>query len=194
MFGASLYLCNNIDAWGELLSGGYQNGMVIMKPIGILTLAACAILISGAAWSQETADVADAERFSLNKVDGGFVKIDRRLGTVSLCAINKGNMICRMAADERDAYDDTMDQMRSDMEALDARLAKLEGMATTEPEEDKKAEEPEVELGAGSEEKTQLPAEFDTAMEIAQEAMRRFFAVIQDLKKEYEQKATKPNT
>lgn len=160
-----------------------------MKSTVIFALAACAVLASGTAMSQETKVSSEKNRYALSEVDGGFVKIDRRLGTVSFCTITSGSMVCRMGADERKAYQETMDQMRAEIEALDARLAKLEDNETGVEEETS-----EIQPSEKADDEPELPEEFDTAMEIAQEAMRRFFSVIQELKKEYEQKTAEPKT
>ena len=189
MIGASLQLCNNGDGWGELPLSERLDGKLIMKPTAISILAGCAMLVSGAVWSQDVTTTIDEERFVLTEVDGGFVKLDRQLGTVSFCTVISGNIACRLGADERNAYNEAMDQMRGEIEALDKRLAKLESSGPVA-----KSENSETVPENDTAENPELPVEFDTAMEIAQEAMRRFFSVIQELKKEYEGKTPEPKS
>ena len=62
---------------------------------------------------------ADASRFQLEKSGDHFVRLDRQTGAMSICQDKDGALVCRMAADERAAYEDELDR-------LSQRVTKLE--------------------------------------------------------------------
>jgi len=80
-----------------------------------LPMMVLAVALSGpdAAFSQE------AGRYTMEKSDKGYVRLDTRTGDVSVCAEQSGQMVCKMAADDRRAYED-------DLASLEARVKKLE--------------------------------------------------------------------
>ncbi|SCB57604.1 hypothetical protein GA0061105_10357 [Rhizobium aethiopicum] len=80
--------------------------LVLTFVIGLLPLAAAAA---------ET----DATRFQLEKSGDHFVRLDRQTGAMSICQDKDGALVCRMAADERAAYEDELDR-------LSERVTKLE--------------------------------------------------------------------
>lgn len=82
---------------------------------------ALAILSLGTtlAKAQET----DSDRYSLEKSESGFVRLDRQTGTVTLCTEANGTLTCRMAADERAAYDEDLGRLEERVEALERQMA-----------------------------------------------------------------------
>lgn len=62
---------------------------------------------------------ADASRFQVEKSGDHFVRLDRQTGAMSICQDKDGALVCRMAADERAAYEDELDR-------LSERVTKLE--------------------------------------------------------------------
>ncbi|MDF9818489.1 hypothetical protein M2308_001244 [Rhizobium leguminosarum] len=81
----------------------------------ILVLTLGVILLPLAAAAAE----ADAGRFQLEKSGDHFVRLDRQTGAMSICQDKDGALVCRMAADERAAYEDELDR-------LSERVTKLE--------------------------------------------------------------------
>ena len=81
-----------------------------MKPM----LAAMALLAVTA-----TATHAQTARFSLEKTEDGFVRMDTETGQMSVCSLTNDQLVCKMAADERTAFD-------ADIAALEDRVALLE--------------------------------------------------------------------
>ncbi|PRD41219.1 hypothetical protein C5748_22960 [Phyllobacterium phragmitis] len=65
------------------------------------------------AYSQE------AGRYTMEKTDKGYVRLDTKTGDISLCSEQSGQMVCKLAADDRRAYED-------DLSSLDERVKKLE--------------------------------------------------------------------
>ncbi|GAB1580917.1 MULTISPECIES: hypothetical protein [Phyllobacteriaceae] len=80
-----------------------------------LPIMVLAVVLSGpgAAFSQE------AGRYTMEKTDKGYVRLDTKTGDVSVCSEQSGQMVCRLAADDRRAYED-------DLAALNERVKKLE--------------------------------------------------------------------
>ncbi|WP_152336560.1 hypothetical protein [Pseudorhizobium flavum] len=65
---------------------------------------------------------ADPSRFQLERTESGFIRLDRETGAVSLCREAEGNLVCRMAADERAAYEKELDLLGERVTALEKRL------------------------------------------------------------------------
>lgn len=66
-----------------------------------------------------TASHAQEVRYQIVPTDEGYTRIDQETGHVSTCTQTGDQLVCRMAADERDALLDTID-------GLEARVAELE--------------------------------------------------------------------
>jgi hypothetical protein len=62
---------------------------------------------------------ADAGRFQLEKSGDHFVRLDRQTGDMSNCQDKDGALVCRMAADERAAYEDELDRLAKRVTALE---------------------------------------------------------------------------
>lgn len=62
---------------------------------------------------------ADAGRFQLEKSGDHFVRLDRQTGAMSICQDKDGALVCRMAADERAAYEDELDRLAKRVTALE---------------------------------------------------------------------------
>ncbi|UIJ99262.1 hypothetical protein LZK82_03075 [Rhizobium leguminosarum] len=62
---------------------------------------------------------ADAGRFQLEKSGDHFVRLDRQTGAMSICRDKDGALVCRMAADERAAYEDELDRLAKRVTALE---------------------------------------------------------------------------
>jgi hypothetical protein len=68
----------------------------------------------------------DQERYTLEKSGDGFVRMDKTTGEMSICEEKGGQLVCRLAADERSAFQDEIDRLEGTVKALDERVAKLE--------------------------------------------------------------------
>lgn len=75
--------------------------------------------------SAQEAPAPDTEngRFSLSPVPEGFLRLDTRTGAVSTCSNEKGNWVCRAAADERAAFDTEIGRLQADNKQLREQLA-----------------------------------------------------------------------
>ncbi|ARQ08660.1 hypothetical protein NXC12_CH00573 [Rhizobium etli] len=83
----------------------------------ILVLTLGAVLLPLAAVAAE----ADAGRFQLERSGDHFVRLDRQTGAMSICQDKDGALVCRMAADERAAYDDELDRLSQRVTKLEQR-------------------------------------------------------------------------
>ena len=80
-----------------------------------ITLSLVAILIPLAASAAEP----DASRFQLERSGDHLVRLDRQTGAMSLCEEKDGALVCRMAADERAAYESELDRLSDRVTALE---------------------------------------------------------------------------
>ncbi|MBB3540355.1 hypothetical protein [Rhizobium sp. BK399] len=61
----------------------------------------------------------EASRFELERSGDHFVRLDRQTGAMSLCEEKDGTLVCRMAADERAAYEQELDRLSARVTALE---------------------------------------------------------------------------
>ncbi|MEF0941948.1 hypothetical protein [Rhizobium sp. BR 362] len=115
-----------------------------------------ALLLSTQAQAAEP----DPARFQLERSGDHFVRLDKQTGAMSICEDQNGNLVCRMAADERAAYENELDRLAD-------RVSKLEKT---------------VAASGGS----NLPsdADIDRTLGIMQRFMRGFMGMAKELQKE----------
>ncbi|MBZ9819498.1 hypothetical protein [Mesorhizobium sp. CA4] len=127
----------------------------------ILISAALCSLVAASAYSEET------DHYRLEKSANGYVRMNTRTGAMSICEERSGQLVCKMAADERAAYQDEIDRLDKSVKALDARVAKLENSLSARLE-------------------SQLPSEedFNKTMGYMERFFRTFKDIVKDLDKE----------
>ncbi|MGV8938335.1 MAG: hypothetical protein ACOH2J_14525 [Allorhizobium sp.] len=127
----------------------------------MLVIAATIVLTSTAG---AMAQAPDGPRFRLEETDQGLVRLDTQTGAMALCLEKDGNLVCRMAADERTAYEDELSR-------LEKRVTALEAAATTTASPSAPPDTP-------------LPsdAEIDRSIGIMQRFMRSFFGMVEEFK------------
>lgn len=131
--------------------------------MGMILLAGTACLTAaGAALAQ------DAARYQLERSGEGYIRLDRTTGEMSFCAEKTGRIVCRMAADERDALVDEIARLQSRVGAFESRLAALEAAAPAAPEPSLPSEE-----------------EFEKTMGYMERFFRRFMDVVKDLERDF---------
>jgi len=119
--------------------------------------------ITAAALAQPTSPASDAWRFKLQKVDGGFLRLDAQTGQVSFCRERDASWTCETAADDRAA-------LEAEIKRLSDRVAELE----------QKRNNPSERFRAPSDQ------ELEQVMGFFEKVMKRFRGVVENLKKEWE--------
>jgi hypothetical protein len=128
-----------------------------------LTIAAAAIF--GAPAMAE-----DATRYAIEQTEDGYVRMDRQTGAMSLCTKAAGELVCRMAVDDRDAYETDIGALEKRLESLEKDVAALRtGPAPSDG----------VGIGGGSEQ------EFQTAMDRMESFFRRFMGVVKEFQDDF---------
>lgn len=137
----------------------------------LIRKAVLGLVVLSLATPATVAQEANAERYMLEKSDSGFVRLDRQTGAVTLCTEDQGTLTCRMAADERAAYDEDLARLEKRVEALERQLA--DGTAARSGE---------------------LPsdAEIDRSIGIMERFMRAFFNLVQEFQGAEEQPQQEP--
>jgi hypothetical protein len=105
----------------------------------------------------------DSVRYSLEKTADGYVRMDKQSGQMSVCKEADGQLVCRLAADERDAYESAMASLDKRLGSLERKVAALEGGS------------PKSLNALPSEE------EFDKTLSMMERFMRRFMGVVKEL-------------
>lgn len=126
-----------------------------MKAISIV--AAAALLIPLGAVAQEATSPG---RFHLERMEGGVVRLDTQTGAMSLCHEKEGNLVCRMAADERAAFE-------RELELLTMRVEALEKAAAAAP--------------ADAKPRFPTDEEIDRTMSVMERMMQRFMGIVKNL-------------
>lgn len=137
----------------------------------VAVFAATAMSLAGAqVFAQDGAD-----RFTLEKTEKGYVRMDRRTGEMSLCEERSGQLVCKLAADERAAFQDETERLEAALEALEERVAKLESGLSAQLDRALPTEE-----------------EFEKTMGYMERFLRRFMGIAKDLENETDEPKTPP--
>ena len=126
------------------------------------------------------------DRYQLEKVQDGTVRLDRKTGEVSFCRMIGSGIVCTMAADERGVLLRANQELEQRVEILERRLAALEAKTTAD---DHDASQP-----APGDDSQQQPmvdqniddGELDRAMRVTESVMRRFIGMMKDLSNEFD--------
>lgn len=122
--------------------------------LNIRSHAAAAAALLAAAALAGPASAADAGRYVMEKTGEGYVRMDTATGEMSICSERGGQLVCKLAADERAAFQDELDR-------LEARVSALEDKAGRT-------------LAVPSEE------EFDRGLDNMEKFFRRFLGIIEE--------------
>ena len=125
------------------------------------TLFAILILAPVAAGSVSAEEM---ERYRLEKSADGFVRMDTMTGEMSICEERGGQLVCRIAADERAAYQDDIDRLESSVRSMDERITKLENSLAAKLESSLPTEE-----------------DFDKTMGYMERFFRGFMGIVKEL-------------
>ena len=131
-----------------------------MRLFAILVSAVALIGIAGSARAEET------DRYRLEKTDTGYIRMDTATGEMSICEERSGQLVCKIAADERAAFQGDIDRLQAKLDEMEGRVARLEARPSI-PE-------------------TLLPsdAEVDKGIDIMEKFFRSFMGIVKELDKD----------
>src|SRR5262245_51971042 len=122
-----------------------------------------AVLVAGLAGSAHGEEV---DRYRLEKTENGYIRMDTRTGEVSTCEETTGQLVCRIAADERLALQDEIERLQAKLDALDQRVAKLESQPSI----------PQALVPSDE--------DVDKSLDIMEKFFHRFMGIMKDLDKQ----------
>lgn len=93
-------------------------------------LAVCLVAPALSAEPESTA------RYEMERVDGGFLRLDRQTGEVSHCREIQGAWACQLVPDERKAYEKRLGELENKNADLHKRLKEAGGKAELPSEEE----------------------------------------------------------
>jgi hypothetical protein len=134
-----------------------------MKAPIVIAVLLAASLAANSALAQPAPPANDAWRFKLQKVDGGFLRLDSQTGQVSFCREKNTNWTCETVADDRAA-------LEGEIKRLNDRIAALE----------QQQHDPVNRF------RTPSDQEIEQVMGFFEKMMKRFRGVVENLKKEWE--------
>jgi hypothetical protein len=139
-----------------------------MRLKSLVAATAFASFLTGTALLAGVAHGEDAQRYRLERTDsGGFVRMDTQTGAMSTCQEKDGQLVCRLAADERTAFQDEIDRLQGQVKALDERVAKLENSLSQRLESSLPTEE-----------------DFNRTMNYMERFLRGFMGIVKDMEKD----------
>lgn len=105
----------------------------------------------------------DAQRYTIEKTDKGYVRMDTQTGEVSVCEESGTQLVCRVAPDERKALQGEIARLDDKVASIEERLGTLEKSTIVNP-------------GAILPSDEELNRSFDTMEKL----MRRFMTIMKD--------------
>ncbi len=177
--------------------------MPIRKTLSVTLFAGTALILAAAAAlaqdkvAPEDADaVTDgrADRYSLVAVDGDILRVDRQNGTVTVCRNHSDFWRCNPVPLAEDAYLAEINDLSAEVDRLKEQLAALESDdegSSPVPEAGDETSRSDGGLGTGEDPsgtKKKLDMqdeELERVLTFTESAMRRFFGMVRDLQKEF---------
>jgi|tagenome__1003787_1003787.scaffolds.fasta_scaffold20555970_3 hypothetical protein len=74
------------------------------------------------------------QRFTLEKSGDGYVRMDNRTGQLSKCMEESGQLVCKLAADDRQAFEDELGRLQDRVGQLEKRVSEMETVRRLNPE------------------------------------------------------------
>lgn len=130
-----------------------------MRPV---TMLVPVLLLAGFAGPASGEEV---DRYRLEKTDTGYVRMDTTTGEMSICEERSSQLVCKVAVEERAAFQDEIDRLQANLDGLEERVVKLEARPAI----------PEALLPSEQ--------EFDKSMDFMEKFFRRFMGIAKDFEK-----------
>lgn len=162
--------------------------------VAVILLAVPAQAQSGIANKDKEA-VTDGQpkRFSLVDADGDILRVDRQTGTVSICRKQNSSWRCNPVPLAEEAYLAEINELAAEVDRLTLRLEKLEDQSGTPAPQAPGSALKRQDRGAQSDESTsrwtEEEEELERVLTFTESAMRRFFGMVRDLQKDFEDEA-----
>jgi hypothetical protein len=136
-------------------------------------------LVSSVAWGQTAAPQTDDRRYTFNRVDDGYLRLDGRTGQVSLCLQRPAGWACQAVPDERTALEAEIARLQAENAAIKkeliARNLPLPGTI-----------KPEAPAASPDDPRLQLPndADLNKVMNFVEKVWRRLLEMIATVHKD----------
>ncbi|MFZ2100700.1 MAG: hypothetical protein WAU86_09065 [Oricola sp.] len=106
---------------------------------------------------------AETGRYVMEKTAEGFIRMDTETGEMSICTERSGQIVCKLAADERAAFQDALDRLEERVSAIEERV----GRTVAVPNEE----------------------EFNRGLDNMEKFFRRFLGIVEEFDKEMNEPA-----
>lgn len=103
----------------------------------------------------------DSERFTLERTEDGFVRLDTETGETSICRERGRQLVCELATEDRHALEDEIARLSERVTALEEAIG--QNTANELPSEE----------------------EFNRTMGMMEQFFRRFFSIVEDLNRDF---------
>ena len=133
-----------------------------------------------------SASAAEPDRYRLEKTPNGYVRMDTRTGEMSICQEKWGELVCRMAADERTAVQDEMERLQTELKVLNDQLATVKAL-------EDRVTKLENSVTAKIEQSLPTEEDFNKTMSYMERFFRSFMGIVRDFEDE-NSKPTAPGT
>ncbi|MEQ1942364.1 hypothetical protein ABMA32_08065 [Mesorhizobium sp. VNQ89] len=149
-----------------------------MRKISLVTAVVGSVLFMPFAAGAQSAE---ADRYRLEKTPGGYVRMDTQTGEMSMCEEKAGELVCRLAADERRAMETEVERLQTEIADIRARLDGVKAL-------EERVAKLENSLAARVEQSLPTEEDFNRTMGY----MERFFRSFMSIVKEFEGDGGKP--
>ncbi|MEM1284463.1 MAG: hypothetical protein AAGH43_03675 [Pseudomonadota bacterium] len=153
------------------------------KSIPVLAVALVGTVLALPSTAQEL----DTDRFHVVDTADGVLRIDRETGHISECQRETSGWVCRLVADDRQAYEAEINRLDSEVERLEGDLS--DALAALDIQGGEQLTREDAARRA-----LELPSEeeLDAVMDTAEEVMSRFFGMVERLRDDIEQERAEP--
>jgi hypothetical protein len=128
-------------------------------------------LAAGSLWSF-AATAQETTTYTLEKTDDGYVRMNNKTGEMSICQEKSGQLICKLAAEERTAYEEDIADLKTRVTKLEETVASMGKIP------------PVIRDALPSDE------EFEKGLSYMEKFMRRFMGIAKEF--DNQNKGTKP--
>lgn len=150
-------------------------------PLALLLSASVMIV---PALAQQADNPVNGDQYHIVELEDGVLRIDRQTGDISECNETQNGWVCRLSADDRLAYEAEINRLDAEVDRLEEEL-----LAAREAPEDNLSLTPDSDADNPSVRgRLDLPTdeELDAVMDTAEEVMRRFFGMVEELREDLE--------